>query len=148
MNTKTKRNIKLFIVMFIVMFIFMFAFVQIKSLFTYTATSIPRDYITNIEVLTDENLKEMENTGKIRLKNKTIIVNVSPKLFIERVKKEYFVIKINSKKYYINIFVHYYIGALKDNLIYFITLLLLILIIGKNRIESFIESAFNFEIKP
>jgi len=137
MNLKTKTFMKRFILIFLLMF----AFVQIKNLFTYTMTSIPRDHIAMIEVLTDENLKEMEKTGKITLKNKTITTK-NPKRFIENVKKEYFIIKIDSKKYYINVFVHYYIGVLKDNLIYLIMLLSLVLIIGKNRIKNFIKSAF------
>lgn len=146
MNLKTKTFMKKNISLFILLFILIFTFHQIRDLFKYTGASISKNDITEIEVLTDENLKEMENTGKIVFKNKTMTV-ADPKKYIEYVKKEYYVIEIDSKKYYIRIYVHYYITALKNNLIYLIALLSIVLITGKKRIKNFIKSAWAPDFK-
>jgi|AntAceMinimDraft_17_1070374.scaffolds.fasta_scaffold22250_3 hypothetical protein len=109
--------------------------------------SIPKNHIAQIEVLTDENLKEMKDTGKIIRKNKTTTA-ANPKKYIEHVKKEYYIIEIDSKKYYINIFVPYYIEALKNNLIYLIALLSIVIITGKKRTKNFIKIALGHHTHP
>ncbi|MDD5597888.1 MAG: hypothetical protein PHV82_08085 [Victivallaceae bacterium] len=142
MNLKTKTFIKRFIPLFVIFFILFFIFHQIMDLFKYTAVSISKNDITRIEVLTDENLKEMKETGKIKLKNGHTIITVDPKRFIEQVKNEYYIIELDAKKYYINIFIHYYIKAFRDNLICLTILLSIMLIMGKKRIKDFIKSAW------
>ena len=141
MKLKTQAFIKKIISRSILLLILLLIFIQIKNSFTYTMVSIPKNHIAQIEVLTDENLKEMEDTGKIIRKNKTTTA-ANPKQYIEHVKKEYYIIEIDSKKYYINIFVPYYIGALKNNLIYVIALLSIVIITGKKRIKNFIKTAW------
>ena len=142
MNLKTKTFIKRFISLFLIFFILFFAFHQIMDLFKYTATSIPKNDITQIEVLTDENLKEMKETGKIKLKNGHALTTVDTERFIERVKNTWYVIELDSKKYYLNIFIHHYINAFRDNLIYLTILLLIMLIMGKKRIKDLVKNAW------
>ena len=138
---------KKFISLFIFLFIFMFIFVNIENLFKYTATSISKNDITQIRVLTDKNLQEMEKNGKIKLKNGHTLTAVNPKQFIEIVKNGWSIIEIDSKKYYIRIYVHSYILELKNIIIYLLILLSAALIMGKKRIKNFLKSAWMPQVK-
>jgi hypothetical protein len=81
------------------------------SIGKYSMISISPGVIKQIEFYSDKDLQEIKMTGQLRRHDKTEIPT-HPKLFVAKIKKNYHVVYIDSKKYYVNVFVSYWYGSM------------------------------------
>ncbi len=80
------------------------------SIAKYSMISIPPGVIKKVEFYSDKDLQEIKMTGKLKRHDK-IEIPTYPKVFAAKIKKDYHVVYIDSKKYYVNVFVSYWYGS-------------------------------------